>query len=367
MITLKAKFPFFFVPPIVLTSDICATAYIQNNDEDIIVISGTIFTKKDIYPFQAFFNHTDDHTFTEDEAKKHIVTWLQSLRPANSSVITPDLSHLVSMESEIEAVSPSDESYAWFYYQCKENNENCVRMAANLPFAMYNDSPEYQFKRINLGQNPGEFPTAEVGWLISRLFAVNSEDFNVDLDKQSEIQMCIIRQADQLSALRSFAWCTGEYCRIHNCNPDDLDLSQLLSLCHLVQLRGNLCYCENGRYPALCDIQDVEICYALPEDGIESKVHDIMGNDSYAVGNLEELRHELNDICPCIGKLALSYIRYMRDSFSVQCGGIVADIVQAWSSLALAATDTFVSDHSLMGYFASPSNGEFSDFELEEI
>ncbi len=347
--------------------------YSNRGDGDECYFRGHIITRDHFYMPQIFFCD-EERPATVEEAEKHAVAYFQSIQSILDGNAPCDLRYYVDMNRMIPETKPSDPQTYAFYTQVTERNTMFVRLINQ--GMVPNDSPEYQFQSFEAGIKPPQYLTAERAWEFSKLFRVNSRAFNYDNDRQSEIQNCIVRWPEQISLLRSFAWCVGEYCEQTNRLVDTLHLAEIQSLCQLIETRNYLCYRENSHYPALCSAHDVEFAYALYNesdhqlhDEIASKLNEEIStgiNDQICVGNLGELRAELTSLLPAIEQLA-DYIKKIRKTDAERLEGVYADVVYVWSSFALAATNAFCCDHSLMGYDANISNDSFSDFSMVSV
>jgi hypothetical protein len=58
---------------------------------------------------------------------------------------------------------------------------------------------------------------------MQKLFHVNESAFDPRHDRECELEKGYMHRAYMMSGLRSFAWTLADYCKQHDCTPDDID------------------------------------------------------------------------------------------------------------------------------------------------
>ncbi len=220
---------------------------------------------------------------------------------------------------------------------------------------------------------------------MQKLFHVNASAFDPRHDRECELEEGLMHRAYMMSGLRSFAWTLADYCKQHDCTPEDIDNTIASRIANFVANEDWLNYDGKTYCQGLCSGSDLHVYYVpdgvtqadkkklLPSKEDLDRVKQMKEKfPSYReilseVHSLNALRKDLEYIYPAVKALWVS-LEEERDYDEALLGN-EADIVYAWCALALAAKEPFFSeDGPTSCFFSQPVDAEAqkAQWEAEE-
>lgn len=189
-----------------------------------------------------------------------------------------------------------------------------------------------------------DFDLVGTAYVMSELFRVDEDVFDMSHDREQEILEGLICKAEIYDTFRSFAWILQAYCEKEGCQPVELDFDTIQELVDFIEHRDGLNYVAGSYSPAICSGDDIHN-YFIPDsvsDDLKQQLIDIdnMNNDDESnavsdIRSLNALRKELDYMYPAI-KTIYDELESTRDTSEVLEDG-VADILYAWCSITYAA------------------------------
>ncbi len=319
------------------------------------IFRAEIITQNGVYPMQVVFGAEKE--LLEHENK--LVELLMSVTDKDIACNDTYMRCFFKLNAALRRAEPTNERTAAHYLETRsaeEGFDSWLRMGIQL-----RDSIEYALRAIeNVSVPP--FGYSETAWQYAGLFAVNSEVYDPCFDREQEIKHCYIREAEYLTAFRSFVWLIGELCGVDGKKPAELATDVILAAAQLVESRGCFCYDET-HYPSICSLPDVNTVY-LP-DGVRNvpALERLVSSDKWTDASLDSLRAELAEIKPCID-IIYNYLSQDRDP-SGALRGIHSCILYVWCSLTIAANRAFAltTDAPVSCDFGERSDMSFASFE----
>lgn len=220
---------------------------------------------------------------------------------------------------------------------------------------------------------------------MQKLFHVNESAFDPRHDRECELEEGYLHRAYMLSGLRSFAWTLADYCKQHDCTPDDIDSGVASRIANFVANEDWLNYDDTTYCRGLCSGSDLHV-YFIPDGVSQADRKKLLPSkeDTDRVKQMKEKFPTYNEILSEVHSLNalrkdLAYIypavRVMWDNleedrdYDEALLGNEADIIYAWCALALAAKEPFFSeDGPISCYFSQPVDEEAqkAKWEAEE-
>ncbi|MCR5121204.1 MAG: TerD family protein [Ruminococcus sp.] len=318
------------------------------------IFRAEIITQNGVYPMQVVFGTEED--LVEHENK--LAELLMSV--TDKDVVCNDtyMRCFFKLNAALRRAEPTDERTAAHYLETRsaeEGFDSWLRMGIQL-----RDSIEYALRAVEDISVP-PFGYSETAWQYAGLFAVSDEVYDPCFDREQEIKHCYIREAEYLSAFRSFVWLIGELCDIDDKKPIELATDVILAAAQLVESRGCFCY-DESHYPSICGLPDVNIVY-LPDGVSNPAVERLVSSDKWTDSSLDSLRAELAEIKPCID-IIYNYLGKNRDRSKV-LRGIHSCILYVWCSLTIAANHAFAltTDAPVSCDFGERNDISFASFE----
>lgn len=220
---------------------------------------------------------------------------------------------------------------------------------------------------------------------MQKLFHVNESAFDPRHDRECELEEGYLHRAYMLSGLRSFAWTLADYCKQHDCTPDDIDSGVASRIANFVANEDWLNYDDTTYCRGLCSGSDLHV-YFIPDGVSQADRKKLLPSkeDTDRVKQMKEkfptyneilsevhslnaLRKDLAYIYPAV-KVMWDNLEEDRDYDEALLGN-EADIIYAWCALALAAKEPFFSeDGPISCYFSQPVDEEAqkAKWEAEE-
>ena len=212
-----------------------------------------------------------------------------------------------------------------------------------------------------------DFDLVGTAYVMSELFRVDEDVFDMSHDREQEILEGLICKAEIYDTFRSFAWILQAYCEKEGCQPVELDFDTIQELVDFIEHRDGLNYVAGSYSPAICSGDDIHN-YFIPDsvsDELKQQLINVdnMNNDDESekvsdIRSLNALRKELDYMYPAI-KVIYDELESTRDTSEVLEDG-VADILYAWCSITYAARrPIFTEDGPVNCCFISPTSYSF--------
>ena len=87
---------------------------------------------------------------------------------------------------------------------------------------------------------------------MQKLFHVNESAFDPRHDRECELEEGYMHRAYMMSGLRSFAWTLADYCKQHDCTPEDIDNTVASRIANFVANEDWLNYDCKCRFVSRC-------------------------------------------------------------------------------------------------------------------
>lgn len=205
--------------------------------------------------------------------------------------------------------------------------------------------------------------------VMQKLFHVNETVFDPHHDRECELEEGLMHRAYMMSGLRSFAWTLADYCKQHDCSPEDIDNTAASRIANFVASQDWLNYDGETYCQGLCSGSDLHV-YFVPDGTSQADKQKLLPSKEdldrvkhmkeifpnyreilCEVHSLNALRKDLKYIYPAV-KALWDNLKEERDYDKALLGN-EADIVYAWCALALAAKEPFFSEDGPMNCFFS--------------
>lgn len=243
-----------------------------------------------------------------------------------------------------------------------------------IPFrnAADNDEAEEDMKALYnrvIAKDTESYDLHEKAKEMQKLFHVNESAFDPRHDRECELEEGYMHRAYMMSGLRSFAWTLADYCKQHDCTPEDIDNTIASRIANFVANEDWLNYDGDTYCQGLCSGSDLHVYFVpdgvtqadkkklLPSKEDKDRVKQMKEKfPSYReilseVHSLNALRKDLAYIYPAV-KVLWDSLEEERDYDEALLGN-EADIVYAWCALALAAKEPFFTEDGPMSCFFS--------------
>lgn len=243
-----------------------------------------------------------------------------------------------------------------------------------IPFrnAADNDEAEEDMKALYnrvIAKDTESYDLHEKAKEMQKLFHVNESAFDPRHDRECELEEGYMHRAYMMSGLRSFAWTLADYCKQHDCTPEDIDNTVASRIANFVANEDWLNYDGDTYCQGLCSGSDLHVYFVpdgvtqadkkklLPSKEDKDRVKQMKEKfPSYReilseVHSLNALRKDLAYIYPAI-KALWDSLEEERDYDEALLGN-EADVVYAWCALALAAKEPFFTEDGPMSCFFS--------------
>jgi|GEM_PF-1352314 len=243
-----------------------------------------------------------------------------------------------------------------------------------IPFrnAADNDEAEEDMKALYnrvIAKDTESYDLHEKAKEMQKLFHVNESAFDPRHDRECELEEGYMHRAYMMSGLRSFAWTLADYCKQHDCTPEDIDNTVASRIANFVANEDWLNYDGDTYCQGLCSGSDLHVYFVpdgvtqadkkklLPSKEDKDRVKQMKEKfPSYReilseVHSLNALRKDLAYIYPAV-KALWDSLEEERDYDEALLGN-EADIVYAWCALALAAKEPFFTEDGPMSCFFS--------------
>lgn len=243
-----------------------------------------------------------------------------------------------------------------------------------IPFrnAADNDEAEEDMKALYnrvIAKDIESYDLHEKAKEMQKLFHVNESAFDPRHDRECELEEGYMHRAYMMSGLRSFAWTLADYCKQHDCTPEDIDNTVASRIANFVANEDWLNYDGDTYCQGLCSGSDLHVYFVpdgvtqadkkklLPSKEDKDRVKQMKEKlPSYReilseVHSLNALRKDLAYIYPAV-KVLWDSLEEERDYDEALLGN-EADIVYAWCALALAAREPFFTEDGPMSCFFS--------------
>lgn len=243
-----------------------------------------------------------------------------------------------------------------------------------IPFrnAADNDEAEEDMKALYnrvIAKDTESYDLHEKAKEMQKLFHVNESAFDPRHDRECELEEGYMHRAYMMSGLRSFAWTLADYCKQHDCTPEDIDNTVASRIANFVANEDWLNYDGDTYCQGLCSGSDLHVYFVpdgvtqadkkklLPSKEDKDRVKQMKEKfPSYReilseVHSLNALRKDLAYIYPAV-KVLWDSLEEERDYDEALLGN-EADIVYAWCALALAAKEPFFTEDGPMSCFFS--------------
>lgn len=243
-----------------------------------------------------------------------------------------------------------------------------------IPFrnAADNDEAEEDMKALYnrvIAKDTESYDLHEKAKEMQKLFHVNESAFDPRHDRECELEEGYMHRAYMMSGLRSFAWTLADYCKQHDCTPEDIDNTVASRIANFVANEDWLNYDGDTYCQGLCSGSDLHVYFVpdgvtqadkkklLPSKEDKDRVKQMKEKfPSYReilseVHSLNALRKDLAYIYPAV-KVLWGSLEEERDYDKALLGN-EADIVYAWCALALAAKEPFFTEEGPMSCFFS--------------
>lgn len=243
-----------------------------------------------------------------------------------------------------------------------------------IPFrnAADNDEAEEDMKALYnrvIAKDTESYDLHEKAKEMQKLFHVNESAFDPRHDRECELEEGYMHRAYMMSGLRSFAWTLADYCKQHDCTPEDIDNTVASRIANFVANEDWLNYDGDTYCQGLCSGSDLHVYFVpdgvtqadkkklLPSKEDKDRVKQMKEKfPSYReilseVHSLNALRKDLTYIYPAV-KALWDSLEEERDYDEALLGN-EADIVYAWCALALAAKEPFFTEDGPMSCFFS--------------
>lgn len=235
-----------------------------------------------------------------------------------------------------------------------------------------NDEAEEDMKALYnrvIAKDTESYDLHEKAKEMQKLFHVNESAFDPRHDRECELEEGYMHRAYMMSSLRSFAWTLADYCKRHDCTPDDIDNTVASRIANFVANEDWLNYDGDTYCKGLCSGSDLHVYFVpdgvtqadkkklLPSKEDKDRVEQMKEKfPSYReilseVHSLNALRKDLAYIYPAV-KVLWDSLEEERDYDEALLGN-EADIVYAWCALALAAKEPFFTEDGPMSCFFS--------------
>lgn len=241
-----------------------------------------------------------------------------------------------------------------------------------IPFrnAAENDEAEEDMKALYnrvIAKDTESYDLHEKAKEMQKLFHVNESAFDPRHDRECELEEGYMHRAYMMSGLRSFAWTLADYCKQHDCTPEDIDNTVASRIANFVANEDWLNYDGDTYCQGLCSGSDLHVYFVpdgvtqadkkklLPSKEDKDRVEQMKKKfPSYReilseVHSLNALRKDLAYIYPAV-KALWDSLEEERDYDKALLGN-EADIVYAWCALALAAKEPFFTEDGPMSCF----------------
>lgn len=243
-----------------------------------------------------------------------------------------------------------------------------------IPFrnAAENDEAEEDMKALYnrvIAKDTESYNLHEKAKEMQKLFHVNESAFDPRHDRECELEEGYMHRAYMMSGLRSFAWTLADYCKQHDCSPEDIDNTVASRIANFVANEDWLNYDGDTYCQGLCAGSDLHV-YFVPDGVTQTDKKKLLPSKedkdrvkrmkekfpSYReilseVHSLNALRKDLEYIYPAV-KALWNSLEGKRDYDEALLGN-EADIVYAWCALALAAKEPFFTEDGPMSCFFS--------------
>lgn len=236
--------------------------------------------------------------------------------------------------------------------------------------AAENDEAEEDMKALYnrvIAKDTESYNLHEKAKEMQKLFHVNESAFDPRHDRECELEEGYMHRAYMMSGLRSFAWTLADYCKQHDCTPEDIDNNVASRIANFVANEDWLNYDGDTYCQGLCAGSDLHVYFVpdgvtqtdkkklLPSKEDKDRVKQMKEKfPSYReilseVHSLNALRKDLAYIYPAV-KALWDSLKEERD-YNEALLGNEADIVYAWCALALAAKEPFFTEDGPMSCF----------------
>lgn len=256
-----------------------------------------------------------------------------------------------------------------------------------IPFrnAADNDEAEEDMKALYnrvIAKDTESYDLHEKAKEMQKLFHVNESAFDPRHDRECELEEGYMHRAYMMSGLRSFAWTLADYCKQHDCTPEDIDNTVASRIANFVANEDWLNYDGDTYCQGLCSGSDLHVYFVpdgvtqadkkklLPSKEDKDRVKQMKEKfPSYReilseVHSLNALRKDLAYIYPAV-KALWDSLEEERDYDEALLGN-EADVVYAWCALALAAKEPFFTEDGPMSCFFSQPVDEAAQQALWE-
>ena len=239
-------------------------------------------------------------------------------------------------------------------------------------YAAENDGADEDMKALYnrvIAKDTESYDLHEKAKEMQKLFHVNESVFDPHHDRECELEDGLMHRAYMMSGLRSFAWTLADYCKQHDCTPEDVDNTIASRIANFVANEDWLNYDGTTYCQGLCSGSDLHV-YFVPDGVMQADRKKLLPSKedidrvrqmkekfpSYReilseVHSLNALRKDLKYIYPAVRAL-WDKLKEDRDYDKALLGN-EADIVYAWCALALAAKEPFFSEDGPMTCFFS--------------
>lgn len=195
---------------------------------------------------------------------------------------------------------------------------------------------------------------------MQKLFHVNESAFDPRHDRECELEEGYLHRAYMMSGLRSFAWTLADYCKQHDCTPDDIDSTIASRVANFAAHEDWLNYDDTTYCQGLCSGSDLHVFF-IPDGVSQADRKKLLPTkEDYdrvkkmkekfptyreilsEVHSLNALRKDLKYIYPAV-RVMWDKLAEDRD-YDEALTGNEADIIYAWCALSLAAKEPFFSE-----------------------
>ena len=145
-----------------------------------------------------------------------------------------------------------------------------------------------------------------------------------------------IRNAEDLHALRSFAWTIGDYQKRTGTEYENVSEAELAAISKHVAEAGYLNYRGGSYFPGLCSRPDRNVYY-LPEE-LDKETRKAIG-ELASVASLNRLRKDLIRIKPVMENVAMMLFAGTAEGLSRTC---LIKVLSAWCACSIAAKEAFL-------------------------
>ena len=200
---------------------------------------------------------------------------------------------------------------------------------------------------------------------MAEVFHVPEDEFDSTCDREAFIHMGIISHAYKFSALRSLAWILAEQAYQQQRELGSFSFAELQRIGEYVEENEWRCYSAMSHFPGLCDHADYHVFYLpdrllLETDDMELAEELLCDGKQREMESLEALRHDLAALKPVM--------EIICNTPGCNLQGPLADALEAWCALCVAAREPFFSEDGQFGYrLETPgSQRPYGEFDAAE-